>query len=80
MKFLICLCILGLLMTSCKRHHSPTHEKKQYLRLNIHSEPPTLDCRKATDTSSIAIIKMCFEGLMKRGKDGKIIPAIAEER
>lgn len=54
-------------------------EKKQYIRLNIHTEPPTLDARKATDSSSIGIISMCFEGLLKRGKEGKIEPAIAEK-
>ncbi len=58
---------------------SPIDENKQILRLNIHTEPPTLDARKATDTSSIGVIHMCFEGLLKRGRGGEIQPAIAQE-
>lgn len=66
-------------LSSCKKKTIPIDENKQILRLNIHTEPPTLDARKATDTSSIGIIHMCFEGLMKRGKEGKIQPAIAHD-
>lgn len=63
----------------CQKKVRPIDEKKQHLRLNIHTEPPTLDSRKATDTSSIGIINMCFEGLMKRKKDGEVEPAIAHK-
>ncbi len=66
-----------LAFSSCQKKPQPIDENKQILRLNIHTEPPTLDTRKATDTSSIGIISMCFEGLMKRTKGGKVEPAIA---
>jgi oligopeptide transport system substrate-binding protein len=50
---------------------------KQELRLNIHSEPPTLDPRKGTDTTSIAVVNMCFEGLAKPGIYGEPTLALA---
>ena len=50
----------------------------QILRLNIHTEPPTLDPRKATDCVSIFVIKQCQEGLMQRGHDGLPKPGLAE--
>lgn len=68
---------LGLiLLVSCQKKE-PCHRERQALRLNVHTEPPTLDARKATDTTSISIIQMCFEGLMRRvpGKDP--VPALA---
>ncbi|NGX39954.1 MAG: Oligopeptide-binding protein OppA [Chlamydiae bacterium] len=70
---------LSLFLGGCQKKIRPIDENKQILRLNIHTEPPTMDTRKATDTSSIAIINMCFEGLMKRGKDGEIHPAVAHK-
>ena len=75
---LVVLFTLSLaLLTGCKKRIAPYEENRQVNRLNLHTEPPTLDARKATDTSSIGIISMCFEGLMKRGKNGTIIPAVA---
>lgn len=79
MRLLICLCLLLLTLSGCKKKITPIDENKQILRLNIHTEPPTLDARKATDTSSIGVIHMCFEGLLKRGKGGEIQPAIAQD-
>ncbi len=77
MRLLITLCLLAILGTGCQKKVQPIDENRQAIRLNIHTEPPTLDARKATDTSSIGIINMCFEGLMKRGRDRTIHPAIS---
>ncbi len=76
LSYIILLFALGL-TCGCKNRVRPIDENKQHLRLNIHTEPPTVDSRVASDTSSIAIINMCFEGLMKRLKNGNIQPAIA---
>jgi oligopeptide transport system substrate-binding protein len=73
-----CLVSLSLiaLLGACG---SPASDRtKQTLRLNIHSEPPSLDPRKATDTTSISVINMCFEGLTKPGQYGEPVLAIAE--
>jgi len=77
MKQILSLVLVALVFCGCQKKMRPIDENKQILRLNIHTEPPTLDARKAIDTSSIAIINMCFEGLMKRGKDGAVKPAVA---
>lgn len=74
--FLLSLLLLAV-ASGCRKKVSPYHQNQQSIRLNLHSEPPTLDARKAIDISSIDIIAMCFEGLMKRGKDQLILPALA---
>lgn len=79
MKILISICLLFFALVGCQKKSHPFDENRQVLRMNIHTEPPTLDARKATDTSSISIINTCFEGLMKRAKDGSIHPAIANK-
>ena len=67
-----------LLATSCSKKSSGYRPTTQELRLNLHSEPPTLDPRKATDTVSVSVIKMCFEGLTRIDPKGQPIPAVAE--
>jgi oligopeptide transport system substrate-binding protein len=73
---IVCLCLLG----GCQKKEETLAARRaaQELRLNLHSEPPTLDPRKASDTVSLAIIKMCFEGLIALDAQGNPIPAIAE--
>ncbi|MDN3506367.1 MAG: peptide ABC transporter substrate-binding protein [Simkaniaceae bacterium] len=76
MRFLFILA-LAILCAGCQKKVRPIDEDRQALRLNIHTEPPTLDARKSTDTSSMGVISMCFEGLMKRGRDRSVHPALA---
>lgn len=72
---IVCLFFL-LLLCSCQKK---TETNRQQVRLNIGTEPPTLDARKASDTVSITMIKMCFEGLMRRAQDGSFEYGIAEK-
>lgn len=53
------------LLVGCGPPVPKAERSKQEIRLNIASEPPTLDPRKASDTISVAILTMCFEGLMR---------------
>src|SRR3989338_4504083 len=69
---------LFLLLFSGACQKAGKGKREQILRLNIHSEPPTLDSRKATDSVSIFVIKQCQEGLMQRGEEGAPLPGIAE--
>lgn len=65
-------------MAGCaNQNHSP--KIKQHLRLNIYSEPPSLDPRKATDSTSMNVLLMLFEGLMRIGEDHKPHLALAEK-
>jgi oligopeptide transport system substrate-binding protein len=53
-------------------------EAEQVFRANLHSEPPTIDPGKATDTTSGAIVKAVLEGLTRIGTDGVPHEAAAE--
>ncbi len=70
---------LSLLLSACGKQDRTYRPTSQQLRLNLHSEPPTLDPRKATDTVSISILNLCFEGLTRRSISGEPIPAAAEK-
>lgn len=66
-------------LVSCQKSSDLTNRRpRQELQLVCHSEPPTLDPRKGTDTTSISLINMCFEGLMRLDKDGKPNLAVAK--
>ena len=70
---------LSLCLASCNKKENAYRPKTQELRLNLHAEPPTIDPRKATDTVSISVIKLCFEGLTRIDPTGQPIPAAAEK-
>lgn len=53
--------------------------KKQELRLNLHSEPPTADPGIADDNISGAVIRAVFDGLTRLGEDGKVHESVAEK-
>ena len=79
-KWLLYLPLLLLqLLSGCGKATSPYRPTKQELRLNLKSEPPTLDPRKATDTTSIAVLNFCFEGLMRMDPDDTPSLAVAEK-
>lgn len=53
-------------------------QAEQVLNLSISSEPPTADPAKATDSTSGALVRAVFEGLIRGVKDGEAIPGVAE--
>lgn len=69
---------LSLLIGGCGKKEKTYHPLTQELRLNLHGEPPTLDPRKASDTTSISVQKMCFEGLTRIDPNKQPILAAAE--
>ena len=72
----------ALLLAGCSP--SPQENQKkiassdQLFRLNLHSEPSTLDPRQARDIPTITTGKMLFEGLMRQGLDNQPHFAIAK--
>ncbi|MCA1031064.1 peptide ABC transporter substrate-binding protein [Bacillus timonensis] len=54
-------------------------DKPQELRINITSEPPTLNPGLASDSTSGLIANHVFEGLTRIGQDGKPQEAMAEK-
>jgi oligopeptide transport system substrate-binding protein len=71
-----------LLLIGCKgdadRASSGDISKKDTLRINIGTEPPSLDCSLATDSTSYLILNNIMEGLARFGDDYKPEPALAE--
>ena len=72
------LCISLIAAAGCQKKTDSSRLRQQELHLNLHSEPPCLDPRKSSDTTSISIINMCFEGLMSKSADGGLKEAVAE--
>ena len=70
------LFLTGFFLCGCQ--NNSLDQKKQSLHVNIHSEPTTLDPRKSHDIPSIHVVRMCFEGLMRKNDEGQPQPAIAE--
>jgi oligopeptide transport system substrate-binding protein len=68
--FLVCF-------SGCRSPHQAQHQN--LLRLNLFTEPPTLDSRKATDVTSMSMLIMLFEGLTRLGEGDRPHPAAAEK-
>lgn len=71
---------LSLLTTfSCQKQNDSPQKSSHEIRLNVHTEPPSLDPRKPADTTSCSVLKMCFDGLFRTNFAGYTVPAIAEK-
>ncbi|HEY2811608.1 MAG TPA: peptide ABC transporter substrate-binding protein [Rhabdochlamydiaceae bacterium] len=68
----------GLFLCSCERRAKENRPKAQELRFNLKFEPLSIDPRKPNDATSASFVKMCFDGLMRFGLDGKPHNALAE--
>ncbi|REE94362.1 oligopeptide transport system substrate-binding protein [Paenibacillus taihuensis] len=51
----------------------------QTFRMNLTTEPPSLDVAQAQDQTSFTVLSGLFEGLTRMDKDGNIIPGVAEK-
>jgi len=77
-KWLLAPLLLLQLLAGCGKPSSSYLPKKQELRLNLKSEPPTLDPRKATDTTSVSVLNLCFEGLTRMNPENEPTLAAAQ--
>ncbi len=77
MRFVHILLLILIVATAC--NSSNKEPKTQTLRVNLFSEPPTLDPRKAVDITSVNILLALFEGLTRIGPNDKPEPALAEK-
>lgn len=77
MKLLSALLSCLLLLTSCGGG-SDSDLPEGWLRVNIYSEPPTLDPRMTVDVISFQVLQHIFEGLTRFRPDGYAEPAAAE--
>ncbi len=82
-KLLISILFITALMlfTSCieKENEKEVEVKNDIVRINIASEPDSLDPWLSAAVDTKAIFNNVFEGLMKFNSDGSLYPAIAKE-
>lgn len=84
-KFTFSMVIACLLLAiGCKsqgshQKPSPAPSKKPYqaLRINITSEPATLDPRRVRSLNDINVVKMVMEGLIRMNFEGQPVPGLA---
>lgn len=57
---------------------APARDGEQVLRIAMSEEPPLLDSTRATDQVSIFVLGHVMEGLTRYGRDGEIVPGVAE--
>lgn len=79
MQILFCfLCIVLSTLSSCNTA-TKRNPSQQKIKLNLYCEPPSLDSRKAIDTTSMNVLNMLFEGLMRIDENHQPQPAVAKE-
>ena len=78
--------LLAMVITGCTpKTDAPAGDnagkpaEKKILRTNNSSEPGTLDPTLAQGTHESWVLDHIFEGLMKKGQDGTIVPGMAKE-
>ncbi|NLL03860.1 MAG: peptide ABC transporter substrate-binding protein [Clostridiales bacterium] len=69
----LCVCFTLALFSSCK-----SKNKYDTIRFPISSDPLCLDPQIAVGTPANIVINNCFEGLVRIGEGGKIIPGVAK--
>jgi len=62
------LFLILVLCVGCQK--TRPYDQKQALRINIRSDPHTLDPRKARDLTDTTVMHMLFEGLTRTSKEG----------
>lgn len=78
MRTPIICAVIALLLCSCDKKPNAYRPKGQELRMNLKSEPLSIDPRKPNDATSVSFVKLCFDGLTRMGLDGKAHLSVAE--
>ncbi len=76
---LLIVTVIGFGCQSSSSAKPKTQVEPRALRLNIGSEPQSLDPRKARQLNSVMLVHMLFDGLTRAGKEGKAELAIADQ-
>jgi oligopeptide transport system substrate-binding protein len=69
--------LITIFITSCQPN--PKDNQKNAVRINIGSEPHSLDPRKARDLSDLTLLRMLFDGLTRVSPNEKVEMALAKE-
>lgn len=73
--YLIVFCLLAF--TACRQPEKPVTQSDT-LRMSMEGDPQTLDPRRVRDLSTVTVMHMLYEGLMRTQADGLAAPALAE--
>ncbi|MBO7744177.1 peptide ABC transporter substrate-binding protein [Paenibacillus sp. MWE-103] len=68
--------VLTGVLAACGKSGSGSGET---FRMNLTSEPPSLDVSQAQDQVSFTVLSGLFEGLTRMDADGNIVPGVAEK-
>lgn len=74
--FFVFVLVMGVVLTGCGKSGS---SGEQVFKINLHSEPPTLDPAQMQDNISSTVANAIFEGLMVLDKDGHVQPGAADK-
>ena len=75
-KIVLFFSILLTFLSGCQKSGPVSH---QSLKINIGSDPQTLDPRMARDMNASSVVRMLFEGLTRVSKSGETELALAEK-
>lgn len=71
--------VIAVVATGCvSGTNNKSGANSNELRLNLASEPPTLDPAQATDQVSFTVLNAIYEGLTKLDENGQVLPGTAE--
>ncbi|BBH20925.1 oligopeptide-binding protein OppA [Paenibacillus baekrokdamisoli] len=75
--------VLTGLLSACgskkEENGGQTSSSDQTFRMNLTSEPPTLDVAQVQDNVSFTVLSGLFEGLTRMDAKGNIVPGVAEK-
>src|SRR5690606_19674591 len=70
---------VAVLVTGCVAGSNEGGATANEFRINLASEPPTLDPALGTDQVSFTVINAMYEGLTTQDENGQVVPAAAEK-
>lgn len=70
----------GVILASCKPEPiAPKQQDNSTLQISIADEPSSLDPRHARSLTSTSLMRLFFEGLMRKNLEGQLIPGLADK-
>jgi oligopeptide transport system substrate-binding protein len=64
-------------LPGCSEHSNPAQKPDVVLRRGLGGEPESLDPSAAADNFSVQVVQDLYEGLVREGLNGEIIPGVA---
>ncbi|MFI0434397.1 MAG: peptide ABC transporter substrate-binding protein [Parachlamydiaceae bacterium] len=75
LSLLICLLLFA---NGCKKTEEMKHQNGTPFRISTETDPETLDPRLSRDLSTVTVMHMLYEGLMRSQENGEVTEALAQ--